>query len=376
MRAPQVNPVVIAAGGTGGHFYPAEALAAELVARGRRIALMTDTRGAAGKSAVFANHEQFVLSGGGIAGHGAFSAAISVAGLSAGVVEARGILARLSPAVVVGFGGYPCIAPVIASRLLRARPPVILHEQNAVLGRANRALSRYATTVALSFAETANTPPGPKLEITGNPVRQAVLAAADVPYFPPRETVRLLVLGGSLGARTFSDIVPAALAALPDELRARVVVSQQCRPEDLDRVRAAYVESGISAELAAFFPDVGERLASAHLGIARAGASTIAELAITGRPAILVPLPHAIDDHQSANASALARAGAAWVVPQQYLTVAELSSRIAVLVSDPDLLTAAAAAARNLAQPDAARRLANLVDTLTHAEERVRGMKS
>jgi len=373
MRAPQVTPVVIAAGGTGGHFHPAEALATELIARGRRIALMTDVRGAPDSSPIFENHEQFVLSGGGIAGRSPVASMISVTSLTAGVVQARGILARISATVIVGFGGYPCIAPVLASRLLRPRPLVILHEQNAVLGRANRALARAAAVLALSFADTSGIPPGINLEPTGNPVRPGILAAAHSPYVAPREMLRLLVFGGSLGARVFSDIVPQALAVLPDFLRASVVVSQQCRPEDLDRVRAAYAASGITAELATFFADVGERLAQAHIVIARAGASTVAELAIMGRPAILVPLPHAIDDHQSANAAALARAGAAWVIPQHYLTAAELASRIAVLASDPELLASAAAAGRKLAQVGAARRLADLVDTLTHAEERARG---
>jgi UDP-N-acetylglucosamine--N-acetylmuramyl-(pentapeptide) pyrophosphoryl-undecaprenol N-acetylglucosamine transferase len=376
MRAPQVKPVVIAAGGTGGHFYPAEALAAELIARGRRIALMTDARGRANGSPVFDNHERFVLFGGGIAGRGPVAATVSVAGLAAGVVQARAILSRLNAAVIVGFGGYPCIAPVLASSLVRPRPPVILHEQNAVLGRANRALARRATALALSFPATAGIDSRFKVEVVGSPVRPAVLAAAESKYAAPRRMLRLLVLGGSLGARVFSDIVPPALATLPDSLRTCVVVSQQCRPEDLERVRTAYAASGVTAQLATFFTDVGERLAQAHIVIARAGASTVAELAITGRPAILVPLPDAIDDHQSANAAALARVGAAWVVPQHYLTDAELASRIAVLASDPELLASASAAARKLAQAGAARRLADLVDTLTRAAERARGVRS
>lgn len=372
MRAPQLKVVVIAAGGTGGHCYPAEALAAELIARGRRIALMTDARGAADDKPVFNHHEQFVLSGSGLAGRGPVAATLSAASLAAGVVQARAILSRLNAAVVVGFGGYPCIAPVLASCLVRPRPPVILHEQNAVIGRANRALRRHAAALALSFADTAGVPSGFNFVLVGNPVRPAILAAADSMYVAPRETLRLLVLGGSLGARVFSDIVPPALAALPHSLRARIAVSQQCRPEDMERVRAAYAASGVEADLATFFADVGERLSRAHIVLARAGASTVAELSIVGRPAILVPLPHAIDDHQSANAAALARAGAAWIVPQQYLTVAELASRIAVLASGPELLASAAVAARKLAQAGAARRLADLVDALIRPEERAR----
>ncbi len=365
-----VRPIVIAAGGTGGHFFPAEALAAELAARGQRIALMTDARSGGLASPVFAGRERYVLRGAGIAGRGALRGARAAAALAAGVAQARAILARIDAAAVVGFGGYPSVAPTLGARLLRRRPSVILHEQNAVLGRANRFLAFQATAVALSFETTERVPETAQTVLTGNPVRAAIAAIADRPYTPPRDAIDLLVLGGSLGARVFSDVVPATLGALPDGLRARLSVVQQCRPEDLERVRAAYSASGVAAELATFFPDVAERLAAASIVVARAGASTVAELAVAGRPAILVPLPGAIDDHQSANARALADAGAAWVMPQPGFTSAALATQFTALLDDPVTLARAADAARGQARIDAAARLADLVEALMKQETR------
>ncbi len=362
--------IVIAAGGTGGHFFPAEALAAELLARGRRIALMTDARSAGLHSEVFAGHEQCVIHGAGIAGRGMVRAAQAVVALATGTVQARAILARLGAAAVVGFGGYPCVAPVLAVRLMRRRPAVILHEQNAVLGRANRFLAGHADALALSFADTTRVPEAAATVVTGNPVRPAIAMLADAAYAPPGDTLNLLVLGGSLGARVFSDVVPPALATLPEHLRARLMVVQQCRPEDLDRVRAAYAQAGIAAELAAFFPDVADRLTRAHLVIARAGASTVAELAVAGRPSILVPLPGAIDDHQSANARTLSDARGGSVIAQPDFTPATLVDRLALLLDAPDMLAHAALAARRIARPDATARLADLVEDLMRKETR------
>jgi UDP-N-acetylglucosamine--N-acetylmuramyl-(pentapeptide) pyrophosphoryl-undecaprenol N-acetylglucosamine transferase len=370
VRGPALRPIVIAAGGTGGHFFPAEALASELIRRGQRVVLMTDARSQIDRSPVFAAHERFVLPGAGIAGRGVLRAASAGIALTAGVVRARSILARLNVAAVVAFGGYPSVAPVLGTRLLRNPSPVILHEQNAVLGRANRFLARHATRLALSFPETTRVPNGVAAEIVGNPVRPAITVLADRSYMPPsaQPEIRLLVIGGSLGARVFSDVVPTAVALLPDALRGRISVVQQCRAEDLDRVRAAYTASGIQAELAVFFPDIADRLGAAHLVIARAGASTVAELAVAGRPAILVPLPGAIDDHQSANAAALVAARGASMIAQQEFTAEPLAERLAALLATPDLLAHAAAAARTLARPDAAVRLAELALSIMHQE--------
>lgn len=368
MRGPHVRSVVIAAGGTGGHFFPAEALAAELVRRGHRIALLTDARSGGLASATFAGHERFVLPGAGIAGRGAWRGARAAAAIALGVLRARGRLAQMHAGVLVGFGGYPSVAPVLAARLLRPCPAIVLHEQNAVLGRANRTLARRADLLALSHDATARVPAGVRMQLTGNPVRPAVAALAGNAYAPPQEEMRLLVLGGSLGARVLSDVVPAALASLAPALRTRLRVVQQCRTEDLVRVRDTYATAGIQADLAAFFPDVADRLAAAHLVIARAGASTVAELAVVGRPAILVPLPHAIDDHQSANARALADVGAAWLIPQPAFTAPALAQTLQRLLDDPASLAHAAARAAACGHADAAMRLADAVEAFMMQE--------
>jgi UDP-N-acetylglucosamine--N-acetylmuramyl-(pentapeptide) pyrophosphoryl-undecaprenol N-acetylglucosamine transferase len=359
MRGPELRPIAIAAGGTGGHFYPAEALAAALIDRGQRVVLMTDSRAVVPTGTVFDPGDRYVLPGEGIAGRGASRAAKAIFALAAGVAKARGILERIRPAAIVAFGGYPSVPPVLAARMLRDRPPIVLHEQNAVLGRANRFLSRRANVLALSFAATSRVPANVRTVVTGNPVRPGIAAlsgcAYEAPSWPRHDgsvyggSIRLLVLGGSLGARVFSEIVPGALSGLPDALRARLTVVQQCRAEDLGRVRAAYAASGIEAELAPFFPDVADRLLEAHLAICRAGASTVAELAVAGRPSILVPLPGAIDDHQSANARALADAGGAWVMPQTDFSAPALTDRLTKLLSDPAALSRAAQDARLVA---------------------------
>lgn len=361
-----IRPVVIAAGGTGGHFFPAEALAAELIARGGRVALLTDARSTGLKSPTFEGRERFVLSGAGIAGRGLMRGMQAVGAMAVGTMQARGILSRLHAAAVVGFGGYPSVAPVLAARMMRQRPVVVLHEQNAVLGRANRMLSGRADLLALSFSNTTRIPGGVATEVTGNPVRPALRALGEAGYVGPAADgpLRVLVLGGSLGARVFSDVLPKALAALPAGLRVRLQLVQQCRPEDLERVRAAYDAGGISAELSSFFPDVADRLRDAHLVVARAGASTVAELAVAGRPSVLVPLPSAIDDHQTANARALADAGGAWLQPQGEMTPEGLAARLETLLGQSALLAQAAVHARAQAHADAARQLADAVEGL------------
>ena len=357
-----MRPIVIAAGGTGGHFFPAEALADELQQRGRRVVLMTDARSGGLKSPVFEGQERFLLPGHGVFGRGALHALGAALALARATLKARRLLATLDAAVVVGFGGYPAVAPVLAGRLVRHRPRLVVHDQNAVLGRANRLLARIADTLALSHAATRRLPKGVPTVLTGNPVRPALLRVAGSPYEPPAMEFRLLVLGGSLGARVFSDVVPAALARLPAGLGQRLAVTQQCRAEDLERVRAAYAEAGIRAELASFFTDVAGLLARTHLVIARSGGSTVAELAVVGRPAILVPLPIAIDDDQAANAATLVEAGGAWMVRQPLFTPEALAERIAALAASPATLTAAASAAGRCGIADAAARLADLIE--------------
>ncbi len=358
MRGPAARPIVVAAGGTGGHFFPAEALAATLRGRGHRVVLMTDAR-TGRRLGQDAGGETHVLRGAGVAGRGALRASGAMLSLSAGAWQARGLLRRLDAACIVGFGGYPSIPPLLAARTLRRRPAIVLHEQNAVLGRANRLLARMADVVALGFAQTARLPHGTATVFTGNPVRSAIRALSQHPYAPPGERIGLLVLGGSLGARVFSDVVPAAIALLPATLRARMIIVQQCREEDIARVRAAYDAAGIAAELDTFFGDVAERLAAAHLVISRAGASSCAELAVAGRPAILVPLPGAIDDHQSANARALT---GAHVIRQADFLPAALAQTLGSLLADPHALSAAAQAVGLAGRPGAADDLADTVD--------------
>ncbi len=356
--------VILAAGGTGGHFFPAEALAAELTARGHAIALMTDRRGQdRAPDGAFAGVPVAVLAGGGLAGRGVASAARSALALAAGTMQAWAALRRLHPSAIVGFGGYPSVPPVLGRRLLRRAVPVVLHEQNAVLGRANRFLARAGGTIlALSYAATRTLPAGVATVVTGNPVRPAIGACAASPYAPPAPDgpIRVLVTGGSLGARIFSTVVPAALTALPPGVRARLVITQQAREADLAAVRAAYEAAGLEVTLASFFNDMAARIVAAHLVIGRAGASTLAELAVIGRPAVLVPLPGAIDDHQSANAAALG--AGAWQLREAEFVPALLTALLTEILTSPTSLPAAAAEMARHGRPDAAARLADVVE--------------
>jgi UDP-N-acetylglucosamine--N-acetylmuramyl-(pentapeptide) pyrophosphoryl-undecaprenol N-acetylglucosamine transferase len=357
------GPIVLAAGGTGGHVFPAQALAAELLRRGRQVALLTDARGG--------RHQARFP---GCAIHVVPSATPSVAGvipkLRAGFDLARGTLAAgrllrgLDASIVVGFGGYPSLPPLLAAT--RQGRPSIVHEQNALLGRVNRLLARHVDAIALSFPQTSGLRPADaaKALLTGNPVRDGVRGVRDMAFATPAndDVLRLLVLGGSQGATITSDMVPPALASLPESLRLRLRVTQQCRAEDLERVRTAYVEAGIWAETATFIADVPQRLAACHLAITRSGASTVAELAVAGRPAILIPYVHATDDHQRFNAEALAQGGAAIVALQRDLTPASLAAQLSDLFMHPNTLVTMALAARGFGRPDAAMALADLVE--------------
>ena len=359
----EMGPVVIAAGGTGGHFFPAEALGTELAARGHRLVLMTDNRAGRRTTGVFAGTEQHVLPGAGIAGRKAGARLAGALALARGTLAARRILARLRPAAVVGFGGYPSVPPLLGARLLgRTRPPLVLHEGNAVLGQANALLARFADAVATSFDRVARLPAGVEAVLTGMPVRADIASVAHSPYPDPSGTLRLLVWGGSLGARVFADVVPQTLAVLAPELLRRLSVTQQARPEDVGRVRAAYASAGIEAQVAPFLDNIASRLQAAHLVIGRAGGSSVAELAVVGRPSILVPLPIAASDEQSANAQALVQAGGGWMLRQAELSPATLGTLLAELLADPLLLRDAAAAASRLGRRDAAVALADLVE--------------
>jgi UDP-N-acetylglucosamine--N-acetylmuramyl-(pentapeptide) pyrophosphoryl-undecaprenol N-acetylglucosamine transferase len=355
-----MKPFVLAAGGTGGHRFPAEALAAELIARGRAVHLLSDARAEAFAGALAGLDVHRVRAG--RPGGGPIRSAGALAELATGAVQAGRLLRRLSPAGVIGFGGYPSVPTMLAAACLGL--PTVIHEQNAVLGRANRLLASRMGYIATGFPSIDGLRPTLRARTicTGNPVRPAVLAAGEVAYRPPSAggEVELLVLGGSQGARIFSEILPPALAALPAPLRTALRVSQQARAEDLAATARRYAETGIAAELDSFFVDVPRRLRRAHLVICRAGASTVAELAAVGRPALLVPYPYATDDHQTANARAFAAAGGGWVLAQPDLDAVMLAGRLEQLFADGTRLTVAAQRASHFGRRDAARRLALL----------------
>jgi UDP-N-acetylglucosamine--N-acetylmuramyl-(pentapeptide) pyrophosphoryl-undecaprenol N-acetylglucosamine transferase len=354
--------VILAAGGTGGHMFPAEALAAALQERGVRLALLTDARGGA-FGGTLGSLECYQVRSAGIAGRSLAARLVSMRELVLGVIQARALLHRLSPRLAVGFGGYPSVPVMLAASFAPCR--TLIHEQNAVLGRANRLLASRVDCIATSFAEVGQIAPkaAAKVVRTGMPLRPAFIAARALAY-PRHERsaeFKVLVLGGSQGARVFSDVVPAAVGMMSRTACRALRICQQCRPEDVERVRAAYAAMGVQADLAAFFADVPDRLAAAHLVIARCGASTMAELTGVGRPSILVPYPFATDDHQSVNAAELDRQGGAWMIPQGDLKPERLAARLESLWRSPEMLAAAAAQARAAGQPDATAKLAELV---------------
>ncbi|NBN63372.1 undecaprenyldiphospho-muramoylpentapeptide beta-N-acetylglucosaminyltransferase [Microvirga tunisiensis] len=354
--------ILLTAGGTGGHLFPAEALATELVRRGWTVDLATDER-ADKYGARFPARDVHIIASETLRSRSPLALLRTLLSLARGTLQAFGVIRRIRPAVVVGFGGYPTFPPMMAARL--ARVPSILHEANAVMGRANRMLARGVDAVATSVP-IAGLDAGlaAKVRETGNPVRPMVIEAARLAY-PPLDGAgpfHLLVFGGSQGARFFSELMPEALALMPADKRARLRLVQQCRPEDLDRVRKQLETLGVHAELAAFFTDLPMRLAGAHLILCRSGASSVSELAVIGRPSILVPLPHALDQDQSANARVLEAVGGAWPIDQKNLTPQALADRLGSLMDDPETLAAAARAAAGQGKADAVARLADLVE--------------
>lgn len=374
MTGAALHTVVLAAGGTGGHVFPAQALGTELTARGLKVALVTDDRGG-----VHGEHpgvsEIHTIRAGGLAGKGFGARIRSAMALTFGLLQARSILRRIRPAAVVGFGGYASVPTMLAAGFGGFRGAI--HEQNAILGRANRLLASRVMRIATSFENTRGLPAGGEGKVvrTGMPVRAAFAEMRDrvYPALDGDGPIHLVVLGGSQGAQVFSQVVPAAIASLPEALRGRLRITQQCRPEDLDRARAAYAEIGIAADLSSFFDDVPERIASAHLLIARSGASTVAEVLTVGRPAILVPYPYAVDDHQAFNAHAVADAGAGWLMPQESFTAESLAERMQSLFGMPKTLETAATAARSVGRADAAVRLADMVAEMLPSHGKTEG---
>ncbi|MFT3733219.1 MAG: undecaprenyldiphospho-muramoylpentapeptide beta-N-acetylglucosaminyltransferase [Hyphomicrobium sp.] len=361
--------IMLAAGGTGGHLFPAFALAEELNRRGVTVDLMTDMRGDR-YGGGFPARNIYQVPSATLASRSPGDVAKTMLTLARGTKAAFAVLGRVKPAAVIGFGGYPTYPPLVAARLRGI--PTAIHEQNAVLGRANKLLAKRVTAIATTFERTKFLE-GANLEkavLTGNPVRQVVIDAASRPYEAPTAdgVIRLLIFGGSQGARFFSDVVPLALFALPDPIRKRLRVVQQAREEDIDRVHDAYSEANVSAEIAAFFADLPARMAAAHLVIGRAGASTVAELTVMGRPSILVPLPHALDNDQLNNARRLDESGGAWCIEQRNLSPERLADELEKLILSPDALAVAAKAAKTAGRPDAVRNLADF--TLALADGR------
>jgi UDP-N-acetylglucosamine--N-acetylmuramyl-(pentapeptide) pyrophosphoryl-undecaprenol N-acetylglucosamine transferase len=354
---------VLAAGGTGGHLTPAFALAHELERRGHHVALITDKRGAEipGKPDFLPAH---VLPAGRF-GKNPLSWPKGIAAVLEGRRMALRLFESFEPSAVVGFGGYPALPALLAAK--SAGIASVVHEQNAVLGRVNRLLAGRVNAIATAYPDVDRLKPKylEKVHLVGNPVRPEVLALRDEPFpaFTDEGLLRVLVTGGSQGARVLSEIVPDGLAMLQPALRSRLQVTQQCRAEDLDAVRARYASHHIPAELGTYFEDMSARLADAHLFIGRAGASTIAELTDVGRPAILVPLPIATDDHQAANAREMVKAGGARSIRQHKFTAKELAKQIQAMAQHPETLATAAHAAWNCGRPNAARDLADLVES-------------
>ncbi len=361
-----MSKFILMAGGTGGHLFPAMSLAQELIRRGHEVQLATDERVESyggdfpatkvhvipAATPSIRNPLKFVVAGFTIVG---------------GILKALGVMLREKPDAVIAFGGYPSFPPFMAAALLRI--PGVLHEQNAVLGRANRALLRFARALAVQFEQTRGAE-NFRIEmiVTGNPVRDQVRRLADINYPDPsgEGPLKLLVFGGSQGARAFSDLVPPAIASLSAELKGRLIVTQQCRAEDMERVTSAYAEARINVELATFFSDLPERMAASHLVIGRAGASTISELGVLGRPAILIPLPGSLDQDQRANASLMEEAGGGWLVDEDTLSPQSLGKRLADLLGDADALKSAASAAKTIGKSDAVERLADVAEWLAN----------
>jgi len=362
--APKEKLIILSAGGTGGHTYPAAALAKDLISRGYRIEVITDKRGA--KFAHIFDDAPVHVIHAGTMGAGILGKIRGMTNLGMGILEAGALLKKLKPEVVVGFGGYPSVPAVHVAQ--RMKIATIIHEQNAVLGKANAFLAPRADRIALSLRQVEGLSEADAVRsvVTGNPIREEITALYTKPYPAPQDdgVLRIFIMGGSLGAQIFSKIVPPALARLAPAYKERLDITQQCRAEDIEGVREIYKSAGIKARLETFFNDVPDVLATTHLVISRSGASTVAELVTAGRPAILVPAQLHADDQQRVNADVVSDAGGAWVMTQNGFTEDAVMSRIEGFLQNPESLFRAAEASRSCARPDAARRLGNLVTAL------------
>ena len=353
--------ILLSAGGTGGHMFPAEALAQDLLSRGYRVALATDYRGK--KYEPFAGGIPTYVLNSGTIGSGLIRKVRSMISLGMGYLQARKLLSDLKPAVVVGFGGYPSVPAMYAAQTMKI--PTVIHEQNAILGRANVFLAPKAERIAVAWAhvEGLENRDEARAIVTGNPVRPEISALYNKPY-PTIEqdgSLRIFITGGSQGAAVFSEVLPKALARLPDHHRSRLDIVQQCREEDMEEVRRIYKDAGIKADLRPFFKDMALQFERCHLVIARSGAGTVSEVTTAGRPAIFVPYPHHADQQQKRNADSVADAGGAWVMTQNGFTPEALLARLETFLQNPETLFRAAENARSCGRPDAARKLGNIV---------------
>ena len=357
--------VALAAGGTGGHVYPAESLAVEMLTRSYRLALITDRRGNA-FGGVLGDLDTYRVLSGGIAGKSPVSKIKSVSEIMVGIWQAQKILTQLKPRVVVGFGGYASF-PTLAAALFGSYKTAI-HEQNAIFGRANRLLAPRVDKVITCFDYLEEVPESVlgKVVQSGMPVRAKIIEQREIPYpeLNASSPIQLLVLGGSQGAKILSDVIPQAIIDLPEQLKARIRITQQCRTEDLCHVRKKYFDANIKASLSPFFSDVADLMMKAHLVISRSGASTVAEALVIGRPSIMVPYRYATDDHQTKNAHAVDEAGAGWLIAENFFTPASLSARLENLLSIPNTLKKAAVCAKSAGRPDASKRLADIIEEL------------
>lgn len=355
--------IVLAAGGTGGHLFPAEALGHELKARGYAVHLVTDSRAErfAGK---FPADEIHVVPSATIGSKNPIAVARTLYKLWRGIRTARALFNHLKPRAVVGFGGYPTVPPLLAASGMGI--PTVIHEQNAVMGRANKLLANKVKAIAGGFLPGDGGKYSDKTVVTGNPVRPDVIAAAEAPYTPSgaQDPFHLLVFGGSQGAQFFSSAVPSAICLLDDDMRRRLRVVQQARPEDKEAVVSSFDRLGMRAEISPFFSDMPAKIAGANLVISRSGASTVSELAVIGRPSVLVPYPFALDHDQAANAAALKAKGGAEVIAQSALSPEKLSNIIRTAMAEPERLAGIAAAAKETGKPNAAKLLGDIVEAV------------
>jgi UDP-N-acetylglucosamine--N-acetylmuramyl-(pentapeptide) pyrophosphoryl-undecaprenol N-acetylglucosamine transferase len=361
--------IVLASGGTGGHIFPAEALAEELYKRGHKAILITDARR---EKYSFSNknkvdvHVIYTKSASG----GILKKCKAIIGIFIGTWQSLKLLKKIKPDVVVGFGGYPSLPTMLAAFILNIK--TVIHEQNAIAGRVNRHLATFADRVATSFESVGRISQRDvkKIILTGNPVRPYIKAVRELAYpeLQNREHLHILVTGGSQGAKIFSEVIPAAIISLPDDVKKRIRIDQQCRAEDIKTVSKIYEEAGINADLATFFTDISTRLANAHLVICRSGASTIAEITVAGRAAILVPYLHATDDHQTANAHAIADKGAAFLVTQGLFRADLVAEYIKDFLKNPETLVNTALNAFELGIIDADKKLADIVEGVARSD--------